>query len=92
MFGDPSRPGLLHLPPPRLIKALRRPPGPFGDGVPIAPGLRSGARWKTRVVPPHKQRIPVRVSHTAAEHSKSLLLDDEIRVERSKGLPPVARG
>jgi len=76
---------------PRLIKALQRPPGPFDDELRIAPGLRSKARRKPRTVPPHKQRIPVRVSRPAAEYSRSLLLDEESQVKRRKAPPPVVK-
>ncbi|KAF9643271.1 hypothetical protein BDM02DRAFT_3191929 [Thelephora ganbajun] len=76
---------------PRLIKALRRPPGPFEDELRVAPGLRSKACRKTHTVPPHKQRISIRVSRPAAEYSRSLLLDEESQVRRRKGPSPVVR-
>lgn len=76
---------------PRLIKALQRPPGPFDDELRIAPGLRSKTHRKTRTVPPHKQRIPVRVSRPAAEYSRSLLLDEESQVRRRKAPSPVVK-
>lgn len=76
---------------PRLIKALQRPPGPFEDEIRIAPGLRSKTRRKLHPVPPHKQRIPIRVSRPAAQYSKSLLLDEENQVKRRKGPPPVVK-
>ena len=76
---------------PRLIKALQRPPGPFDDELRIAPGLLSKARRKTRIVPPHKQCIPVRALRPATEYSKSLLLDEESQVKQKKGLPPVVK-
>ena len=76
---------------PRLIKALQRPPGPFEDELRIAPGLQSKARRKRRVMPPHKRRIPIRVSRPAAEYSRSLLLDEESQVRKRKGPPPVVK-
>ena len=76
---------------PRLIKALQRPPGPFEDELRIAPGLRSKARRKTRVMPPNKQRILIRVSRPATEYSRSLLLDEENQVRQRKRPPPVVK-
>ena len=76
---------------PRLIKALQRPPGPFEDELRIAPGLRFKARRKTRVVPPRKQYISIRVSRPAAEYPRSLLLDKESQVRQRKGPPPVVK-
>ena len=76
---------------PRLIDALQRPPRPFEDELRIAPGLRSKACRKTRTVPAHKLRIPIRVTRPATEYSQSLLLDEESQVEQRKLPPPVVK-
>ena len=87
----PKRKGTMPRILPRLIKALRRPPGPFDDELRIAPGLRSKSRRKTRTIIPHKRHIPIHVTRPAAEYSRSLLLDRENQVQRGKLPSPVVK-